>query len=325
MPDQPALSSTATGFGRLAGRLSAWTTRGVMTAMIVVAGLGFGRQVLRWWEGDAPAGSTPADAGVADGLGDPGRAHLLQLGEGSGTLRRQVVAGDMAEAARRLQALCCEATRAARAPSDAPGPSERRFLQSIADKKPAEEEAGVWQVYLMEEGFPLAAGLRTVEGAAPPAGAPKVASLARRVVIWGMALPSDAGQWTLYAFQVSPSSGGGSGLAAEIPLPESARNTVSMQVLGGGAAVGFVGEATTERDAAFTVADAWRRHFENWFAEHGWTAVGVWRTGPVWQCRWRDAHGTATADVQYRRERGQWTGLLLITPLATPPEERIRQ
>ena len=47
------LTSKPPGFAGLAKRISAWTTRGLLTLMVLVAGLGFGRQVLKWWAADA--------------------------------------------------------------------------------------------------------------------------------------------------------------------------------------------------------------------------------------------------------------------------------
>ena len=45
------------GMGRLALRISRWTTNSLLTVMLLVIALGFGRQVLHWWHDDAaPAG-----------------------------------------------------------------------------------------------------------------------------------------------------------------------------------------------------------------------------------------------------------------------------
>src|SRR5687768_3893786 len=64
MSSSPQVSESATparagGFGRLARRIGGWTANLLATAIVVVAGLGLGRQVLVWWNEVSP---TPAAA-----------------------------------------------------------------------------------------------------------------------------------------------------------------------------------------------------------------------------------------------------------------------
>ena len=56
--EQSPVSSEPPGFAALAKRISSWTTNSLLTLLVLVAGLGFGRQVLKWWRADAspPAG-----------------------------------------------------------------------------------------------------------------------------------------------------------------------------------------------------------------------------------------------------------------------------
>ena len=52
--NEPALpSKQPPDMGRLARRISRWTTNSLLTVMLLVIALGFGRQVLHWWHDDA--------------------------------------------------------------------------------------------------------------------------------------------------------------------------------------------------------------------------------------------------------------------------------
>lgn len=92
------------GFAHLAKRISAWTTNGLLTLVILLAGLVFGRQVLKWWAADA---TPPAETSVAplasDGLGDPAKAHFLQFGNQPWAIERQEIRGDKEQAAAALR------------------------------------------------------------------------------------------------------------------------------------------------------------------------------------------------------------------------------
>ena len=56
-PDEAPRSSppaAESGYGLVARRVSSWTTNLVLSGLIVVLGLGLGRQVLQWWADDVP-------------------------------------------------------------------------------------------------------------------------------------------------------------------------------------------------------------------------------------------------------------------------------
>ena len=79
--DRP--SSAASGFAMVAQRISGWTTNGLLTAIVLLAGLGFGRHTLRWWAADAsppgnPASDLAEDASAMQAVGDdPIRRNLV--------------------------------------------------------------------------------------------------------------------------------------------------------------------------------------------------------------------------------------------------------
>ena len=162
-PSQP-LSSKPPGFATLARRISVWTTNSLLTLLVLVAGLGFGRQVLKWWAADAsppPGGSAVALTG--DALGDPAQLHTIQFGDASWSWSRQTVAGDKHRMIERLRAACRDVLNAkvqpATAPEKSPSPSEQKFLDFLSATKPVAESPGQWRVYEFAEAFPMAVGL----------------------------------------------------------------------------------------------------------------------------------------------------------------------
>ncbi len=66
--NQPFPPKDPPSLGRLARRISRWTTNCLLTAMLLVIALGFGREVLHWWHDDAP----PRPAASAGSSAAPG-------------------------------------------------------------------------------------------------------------------------------------------------------------------------------------------------------------------------------------------------------------
>ena len=92
MAVEPGLSekNPPRNFGSLARRISTYTTRGILCAGVVVAGVAFGRQVMLWWGVESlPLGETGGETAI-DALGDPGRPHT-----GRQAASRSAAAGHM--------------------------------------------------------------------------------------------------------------------------------------------------------------------------------------------------------------------------------------
>ena len=222
------------GYAALARRITAWTTNSLITLVILIAGVGFGRQVLRWWAADTPPPAALPSS--ADALGDPWQPHLLHFGKQPWAIRRQSIAGNRAAAAAALRHACREAIETALPPSKPPTETESRFLASLGRLKAAEESPGKWQLYELPNGFPMVVGttgsqksnvaqdsrrrkptIRGNSGSEPPASAggndfnsltvTKLAEMPRRVVIWGLAVPVDADMWSTYTFQPESNAG----------------------------------------------------------------------------------------------------------------------
>jgi hypothetical protein len=292
---------------RLGARISAWTTRGLLSAIILVAGVGFGRQVLRWWadEASAPAETPgPPDTVGAAGLAGPSR---LEVGQKGCVLVRHVAAGSREQAAAALRDECRQLTPSAPFPTDAPSPAEQRLLDTLAHRQPVDESPDQWQLYELDGPAVLVAGTRSC--AAPKVDARAgVAWTGRRVVTWAMAVPQGDRGWTLYAFHPAATSCAPGDDGMELPLPAGSQQSMSIHVPGGPAIVRFAGNHP---------ADGWKEHFDSWFAGMGWPA-GPWqRQGPRWHCR---AEGTmrggmVSVEVQFTSDdAGRLAGVLIVTP-----------
>jgi hypothetical protein len=291
--------------GQLAGRISAWTTRGLLSAMLLVAALGFGREVLHWWHDDNPKTSHPFEA--PDPLGDPSALQILDFGDQAWSIRRQGYSGPAADLPLALQAACKAAISDAHPRLIAADAAERELLARLAGEKPVAENQGQWRLYQWTSGYPVLIGTRAVAmrdiGEAAPGTI--LDMTAYRVVIWGIAVPGAASNWTLYLFLAGGSENPNGSAKAVIPLPPGARRLIAMRGAEGGAITAF---STGDVDAA-------REFYDHWFAEQGWQAANSWqRIATGWNAHFeRHGHGTDLAvDIRLGSDaQGGGSGLVM--------------
>ncbi len=297
-------------------RAATWATNSLLTIIVLVLGIGFGRQVLIWWaEDDAPSNAGVGSM-VADGLGNPGRLHSLEFGDLAWSVRRQSVECDQARAALALRSACREVVGREVLPTEVIQPSEAEFLTQLARHEPVEEEPGKWRLYELSSGFPLVVGTRTTPPVSSSPPGTNLAYPARRVVVWGLATPMGPRAWTLYTFQSGKALGAGFPKLPEFPVPPECRKTLSLRVAGGGGMIGFEGPEP---------AESWKRVYDDWFAGRDWkTATGWQRTGSAWCVRYGAPPGGPIGWVDVRLgtdENGQTRGLLILTPRNANPKE----
>ncbi len=333
------------GYAALARRLAQWTTKGLLTALIFVAGLGFGREALRWWSG-RDSRDLAGPLAPADGLGDPLRCQELLFGDSPWQIDVESLSGDHARAAAVLVDRCRQSAASSPLPGEPSRSGETQFLYYLRSQSPVGSQAGGCRVYELEGAFPMAVGLRAIAGVAAGANraeavSPRgqtgtraavspgghagtgqesksrqpVAESGFRVVTWGMAIPRGAAavgqrtppakEWTLYVFHPADSATTLAGGLPEISLPPGGRRLVSMRVAGGGSMTTFQGAARI---------GGWQRFFDDWFSSHGWTSGGGWPSaGPAWHCRYRPSNGRSSASVEIVDDgRGGLTGLVLV-------------
>lgn len=306
LPDGPPGSSPPKSFAFLAKRVWNWTTNCIVSALILVLGLGFGRQVIRWWAVDTPGNPVShAPLELGEGWGEPGRLHEIRFGNSAWQVRREPAKGDREQALAELRSSCREATRSSSLPPGVAAQGEQRLLDALRKHNPADREAGKWRLYELEDHFPIVVGVREPEanGATP---GQNVAQEGSRVVTWGLAVPMSAGNWTLYTFhQTSPSAGG----SQDFGVPPNGNVALALEVEGGGRLMAVRGPARME---------VWKSFYDQWFADRGWTAAGAWRqVGQTWSRRyWEKSEQRAgRTDVQFGEDsRGGVSGLLLYAP-----------
>jgi len=310
--DQTETPGEPPSYARLAKRISAVTTKCLLTAVVLVAGLGFGRQVLRWWAADAvePAvGLEPTQ--VADGLGDPRRAHLLQFGDLAWSLRRQIVFGDRHAAGAALRASCREIVQQSCLPDDRAGEAERELLARTAAYDPIEQEPGRWRLYQLPGELPAIVGTQAAVGSDPTSGK-SLAVASPRVVTWGVATPTERAAWTVYTFQPVLRSEPSDRETSAVPIPPGSKRLLSVSVDGGGAVTAFEGGSD---------AKAWMDFFDRWFKMDRRGKLGGWRNvGSNWHGRYSMSTGAEgrVVDVHFSA-RDRLSGLLVLTP--SPREE----
>jgi hypothetical protein len=252
--------------GRVARQISTWTTNCLLTGILIVVSLGFGRQVMVWWsvpEAAATSAANVAPPGLA--LNDALQGQLIRFGNQKWSIRRKAVAGRDEDAARALLAECRERIPQAAAPTDPPDAAEQGLLARLAREKPAAESPGQWQLYAWEKGCPMAVGVRQFAPASGSVSGKTLAERGHRVVIWGVAAPAAAvDRWTLWLFH--PDGGGNSSVGGlpSPPIPPECQRILSVQADRGQSLVVFSGSEPLGRYEDF---------YRGWFAQQGWKAA----------------------------------------------------
>jgi len=286
------------GLGELARRITSRTTDLIAISIVLVASLTLGRQALVWWHAD------PGEKSITAALPGPdlGQESVsLEFGDLPLAMTRDVVAGDQKEAVDALVRRCQRETQAMERPWRERDKAEERLLEMTSALSPVAEEAGVWQVFVLDERFTLVAGVRSF--LQPPGQTDG----GRRLVCWGLAMPAGEKHWNLYTFQASQQPIASIAGPGELPLPPEARRNLSLRDERGGQLIGFSGGGSP-RD--------WMTFYDDWFAERGWSAPGGWSAGDLaWSARFQKSDGSEAGriDVRFASERsGGLTGLLQV-------------
>ena len=314
MANKDTARGNPSGFAELAKRISGWTSKLVVSAVVLVAGVVFARQVLRWWDAPPSGPGQTASQPAGDARGDPARPRLLRFGDQPWTVRRQAILGTRAEALEAAARSCAEVVAECRLPEEDPSPTERRFLDMLARGTPVRQQPGKWQVHQIDGPAPMAAGVRPVP-AAP--GTPEdgvIATPPFRVVAWALAFPAAARGWTLLTFLSTGSKKEPLAELPEVALPPGSQRVLSVRGLDGSGLVSFRGKGRVE---------VWVRFYDSWFSRVGWSTTTGWsQVGPVWSGRFvGEGQSGGSADVQLGSQgQGELSGLVMIGLGSAPPE-----
>lgn len=265
-----------------------WTTKGLFSALVLVGGLGFGRQVIRWWRDDesAPAAARPPAPAFESAAG----GQPVEFAAGDSNLRfgRLSIAGNQAQATNSLKALCRRDLATAAPWSPSADAEERELLSRLTAMEPAARlEKAEARLYEPAPGMPLVIGVRRVAGA-QKGGSENATSWQDRVVLWGLAAPVGPREWKLYLFGAdSPGATDERGWAP--PLPPDCRRIMGFRDRRGAETIAFQGTGG---------CDDYRRFYMAWQAKRATPMSGQWRrTGSGWQVSLVRESSVEQADV----------------------------
>jgi hypothetical protein len=226
-------------------------------------------------------------------------------------MTRQVIEGDRKATIDTLIGHCRQAVIATRRPWRESDKAEERLLEKTVGLTPVAEEPGVWQVFVLDERFPMVAAMRRFAS-----GPNDAARGLPRLVCWGMAMPAGENIWNAYVFQGAHQGDPAATGLPEIPLPPGSRRNLSLRDEHGGALVGFSGSGS---------APQWMNHFDDWFIAQGWLNGEGWRTGDgSWSARYHKqvSPTAARVEIHFAEDlRREFTGLIQITKAESRIEE----
>ncbi|HQU47451.1 MAG TPA: hypothetical protein PK867_31900 [Pirellulales bacterium] len=249
------------GYGKLARQIADWTTKGLFSALVLVAGLGFGRQVIRWWHDDDPPPAATEPATTPFDLADAAGPMEIALGDLPFRLGRQTVEGGPAEAMRALRDACRRLLPSASPWSPVADVDEQALLARLAKLDPAEDARTSHKnprtgerLYEPAPGMPLLVGARRLSAGHPSRHAfgPE-----NRVVLWGLAVPAGERRWTLCLFHADR-RGSDEEPRTDVPLPPDCQRLMALR-RGRAEMSAFQGGGT---------CDEYRRFYAAWQARH---------------------------------------------------------
>lgn len=278
--------ATSVPASSLARRWANWASNLLVSGVIVVVGLVFGREVVQWWRtpssGDS-SNSAAATPGPSDADPLNGSVQELSFGELPYAFRHGSVGGEVAQVVVELRRQCALSAEMAVQPEGPPAPAERRMLEGLGAFQPTDRRAGAWQIYVLDRPVPMAVAVSDRHDAdspsvdiRPPREADRRNAVAgsRRVLSWAMAFPDmDEKAWTWFTFRPSGAATGSGEVGAsdsDWPAPPNARRSLVIRAEDGAARTAYSGSGTRA---------AWQSHFDQCASRLGWTSREEWVTG----------------------------------------------
>jgi hypothetical protein len=297
------LGKPPASIGDLARRMTSRTTDLIAIGLIVVATLTLGRQVRDWWRTPPPTVEVTEQAvGPVPAWEDGRQPIALEFGDLPLAMTRQVVEGNQKKTIDALVQNCRQEVATARSPWREADEAERRLVEMTAGLTPVADESEVWQVFVVDERFPMVAGLRHFDGPNNEA-----ARGLFRLVCWGLALPVGQDIWNVYVFKGAQSAGAAASGIPEISLPPGGHRNLAVRDEQGGRLVGFSGIASAEE---------WIKYYDRWFAEKDWSSGEDWRASSgTWSARFQKQTSDTATTVKIhfaQGARGELMGLIQV-------------
>lgn len=302
-----------------AKQIANWASNVLVSGIVIVGAIVFGRQTIVWWRADDAGLQTrhAVDEVLGPGaLAAENAVQLFEIGDFPFTFRRLQVAGEADEALANLRRYCGQAATESLANvtrlSVTPSPAERQALEHLGQQTPVAESPGQWQMF--ENPRPLPMVLVTT-------GSPQTGNSERRVLSWGLAFPrgvtldESPATWTLFVTSATSllaaddEAFAGHRSRQRWPMPPTARRTMLLRTEEGGALVAVTGTGGLV---------AWKSFVQDWAAREAWSVATNWQAiGDVWRLRLENA-AHQTLDVQLvARPDDKILGMYSVTPPRT--------
>ena len=298
----------ATEAGRRAKRLANWSVNLLVTGLVVVVGLTFGRQAMYWW------GADPSD--VDDGaiqqevaptsFGKDGATQLLSFGDLPFGFVQRRLRGDRDHAFAQLREICSVSARDGVLLTGEVGTAERKMLQRLPKMKPVGGEPGKWAMYQLDGPLLMVAIVKP-----PPADTGRVAAGAPRVVSWGLGVPCGDEEWTLFVSAADQKPAAKHAETTSLPIPPRSRRSMSLRTEDGTALIGLVGSGQI---------NDWREFYTDWFDGHNWSMDAAWRQDSG-QWLGRFSNRKDRVRIQISIQHDYLAGMITVTPRSNEVED----
>lgn len=264
------------GWSVVAARIAAWTSRMLVSFLVIAAALVFISQILRWWRTPTTVPVTAVTAPQKD-IG-----NSVEWVDADWTTTWYTASGPEEEVTHDLARRMLQATSGAAIPADIPNEKELSVLRHLTEREPFLKDEKGAAVFRLNQALPIWLGVRSADdfdspessrtealgsiGSADPG--PSRTAKAVRIVAWGFLVPLDGELWRI-ALAVSGVPAGGRRTALEIPLPFGAQPGFTLRFGDGSMLQAFRGEHADK--------SAWMAHFDAWLEERGWSADSKWQ------------------------------------------------
>ena len=258
----------------LAARMGNLASNVLVSGVILIVGLAFGREIITWWRADASKETTSPIASVV-GEYSPLEAsdqQLLEFGDFPFVLNRQEFSGNVNEVLLQLRKASHRAVASAQPLAETPSDAEVSMIAAAKRLKPAEEQTNDWSIYEIGSPMPMVVGVRSFDS--------QVATAEQRVVSWGLAVPDATPEgepqtnWTLFTYSSDATNLVTPDQVVRIGPPGGQR-TLALRTEHGDAVIGYAGRGTVA---------SWTKFYDDSFPDSpsvpnsSWQAeVGTWR------------------------------------------------
>ncbi|MGQ9607170.1 MAG: hypothetical protein ACUVTW_13285 [Thermogutta sp.] len=264
------------GWSVVAARIAAWTSRMLVSFLVIAAALVFTSQILRWWRTPPTVTLTAITAPPQD-IG-----NAAEWIDADWTTTWYTASGPEDEVTHDLARRMLQATSNAAIPADGPNEKERSVLRHLTEREPFLKDGSGAAVFRLNQALPIWLGVRSADGgdSAEFSGTetldsidsadtgPSRTAVAVRIVAWGFLVPLDGDLWRI-ALAVSGAPSAGQRPAPEIALPAGAQPGFTLRFGDGSMLQAFRGEHADK--------SAWMAHFDAWLEDRGWSADTKWQ------------------------------------------------